>query len=79
MHVTSIKAAEFHWIILACMMSFMAVVIYTNIYSIPNFIESVKELDKQLEKTTKHSQSFHQDWTVLTTTLHAGWHAFVGS
>jgi hypothetical protein len=48
----------------------------------PNFIESVKDLDKQLEKTTKHSQShfsFHQDWTVLTATLHAGWHAFVGS
>jgi hypothetical protein len=83
MHVTSIKAAEFHWIILACMMPFMPVVFYTNIFSMSNFIESVKELDKQLEKkSTKHSQShfsFHQDWTVLTTTLHAGWHAFVGS
>jgi len=82
MDVTSIKAAEFHWLILACMMSFMPVFVYTNIFSMPNFIESVKELDKQMENTTKHSQShfsFHQDWTVLTATLHAGWHAFVGS
>jgi hypothetical protein len=29
MHVTSMKAAEFHWIILACMMFFTPVVVYT--------------------------------------------------
>lgn len=82
MHVTSIKAAEFHWIILAYMMSFTPVVVYTNIFSMPDFIECVKELDKQLEKHTKHSQnhfSFHQDWTILTATLYAEWHAFLGS
>jgi len=48
----------------------------------PDFIECVKELDKQLEKPTKHSQnhfSFHQDWTVLTATLYAEWLAFLGS
>jgi hypothetical protein len=64
------------------MMSFTPVVVYTNIFFMPNFIECVKELDKQLVKPTKHSQShfsFHQDWTVLTATLYAGWHAFLGS
>lgn len=82
MHVTSIKAAEFHWIILAYMMSFTPFFVYTIIFSMPNFIECVKELDKQLEKPAKHSQnhfSFHRDWTVLTATLYAGWHAFLGS
>jgi hypothetical protein len=49
MQVTSIKAAEFCWIMLACMMSFTPVVVYTNVSTIPNFIEYVKELDKQLE------------------------------
>jgi len=47
----------------------------------PDFIECVKELDKQLEKPTKHNQShfsFHQDWTVLTAALYAGWDAFLG-
>ena len=81
MHGTSIKAAEFHWIMLACMVSFTPVVVYTNIFSMPNFIECVKELDKRLEKPTKHNQShfsFHQDWTVLTAALYAGWDAFLG-
>jgi hypothetical protein len=62
MHATSLKAAEFHWIILACIMSFTPVVVYTNIFFMPNFIECVKDMDQQLEKPTKHSQnlfSFH--------------------
>jgi hypothetical protein len=64
------------------MMSFTPVVVYTNIFSMPDFIECVIELDKQLENPTKHTQShfsFHQDRTVLTATLYAGWHAFLGS
>jgi len=39
MHVISIKAAEFHWIILVCMLSFTPVVVYINIFSMPNFTE----------------------------------------
>jgi hypothetical protein len=64
------------------MMSFTPVVVYTNIFSMPNFTECVKEMDKHLEKPTKHSQShssFHQDWTVFTATLYAGRDAFLGS
>jgi hypothetical protein len=34
-------------------MSFTPVVIFTNVFSMPNFIQYVKELDKQLEKTYK--------------------------
>jgi hypothetical protein len=30
---------------------FSPVVVYTNIFSMPNSIECVEELDKQLEKT----------------------------
>jgi len=34
---------------------------------------------KNLQNTAKAIFSFHQDWTVLTATLYAGWHAFLGS